>query len=161
MSTLSTAQLSRKRANDREAQRAIRQRTKEHIESLEQRIAELSVKREDASSRPGLEEALRRNADLERDLSLVKKELALAQSQRSTISTAYAASQGRSDLVSWCAVLGMSTYGLLPFFQRYIAGAPAEVFVSQFSILLGVVLTCPGPLTLFPLIYRCYYRSHY
>jgi tRNA U34 5-carboxymethylaminomethyl modifying GTPase MnmE/TrmE len=42
VSTLSSAQLDRKRANDREAQRAIRQRTKDHIESLERRISELT-----------------------------------------------------------------------------------------------------------------------
>lgn len=38
---LSAAQLSRKRKNDREAQRVIRQRTKAHIERLEQRNREL------------------------------------------------------------------------------------------------------------------------
>lgn len=41
VSTLSTAQLERKRANDREAQRAIRQRTKDHIDSLERTVSEL------------------------------------------------------------------------------------------------------------------------
>ena len=35
VSSLSAAQLERKRANDRDAQRAIRQRTKDHIDSLE------------------------------------------------------------------------------------------------------------------------------
>ncbi|KAL1296617.1 hypothetical protein AAFC00_000107 [Neodothiora populina] len=43
VTTLSAAQLERKRANDREAQRAIRQRTKDHIEALERRINELSM----------------------------------------------------------------------------------------------------------------------
>lgn len=43
VTSLSAAQLERKRANDREAQRAIRQRTKEHIEKLEKRIEELQV----------------------------------------------------------------------------------------------------------------------
>lgn len=41
VSTLSAAQLERKRANDREAQRAIRQRTKDHIDSLERTVSEL------------------------------------------------------------------------------------------------------------------------
>ena len=41
VTTLSAAQLERKRANDREAQRAIRQRTKDHIEHLERNILEL------------------------------------------------------------------------------------------------------------------------
>ncbi|KFY08229.1 hypothetical protein V492_06420, partial [Pseudogymnoascus sp. VKM F-4246] len=39
---LSAAQLARKRANDREAQRAIRQRTKDQIDSLEQQVKELT-----------------------------------------------------------------------------------------------------------------------
>jgi len=43
VNTLSAVQLERKRANDREAQRAIRQRTKDHIESLERRINELTI----------------------------------------------------------------------------------------------------------------------
>ena len=46
VSTLSAAQLERKRANDREAQRAIRQRTKDHIENLERRISELTGSQE-------------------------------------------------------------------------------------------------------------------
>jgi hypothetical protein len=41
VTTLSAAQLERKRANDREAQRAIRQRTKDHIDHLERSINDL------------------------------------------------------------------------------------------------------------------------
>ena len=41
VSALSASQLERKRANDREAQRLIRQRTKDRIDSLEQEIADL------------------------------------------------------------------------------------------------------------------------
>ncbi|QIW97437.1 hypothetical protein AMS68_002955 [Peltaster fructicola] len=41
VNTLSAAQLERKRANDREAQRAIRQRTKDHIDSLEKALNDL------------------------------------------------------------------------------------------------------------------------
>lgn len=66
VSTLSQAQLARKRANDREAQRAIRQRTKEHIENLERRIEELTGGGAgDASS---LAELRRRNEELENEL---------------------------------------------------------------------------------------------
>jgi hypothetical protein len=43
VTTLSAAQLERKRANDREAQRAIRQRTKDHIDNLERNINELKA----------------------------------------------------------------------------------------------------------------------
>lgn len=46
VSTLSAAQLERKRANDREAQRAIRQRTKDHIEGLERNISDLRAAHE-------------------------------------------------------------------------------------------------------------------
>jgi myosin heavy subunit len=44
VTSLTAEQLERKRANDREAQRTIRQRTREHIEYLERQVAELSVK---------------------------------------------------------------------------------------------------------------------
>ena len=46
VTSLSTAQLERKRANDREAQRAIRQRTKDHIDTLEKHISDLRVAQE-------------------------------------------------------------------------------------------------------------------
>lgn len=62
---MSAAQLERKRANDREAQRAIRQRTKEHIEQLEQRISELSSA--GGGSNEQLFELLRRNKELEEE----------------------------------------------------------------------------------------------
>ncbi|KAF7115909.1 hypothetical protein CNMCM5793_003652 [Aspergillus hiratsukae] len=42
VANLTPEQLAKKRANDRQAQRAIRERTKSHIESLEQRVRELS-----------------------------------------------------------------------------------------------------------------------
>ena len=72
VSTLTTAQLARKRANDREAQRAIRQRTKEHIESLERRIAELTGTNNSGSK---LDEVLQRNASLERELQHLREQL--------------------------------------------------------------------------------------
>jgi hypothetical protein len=46
VSSLSATQLERKRANDREAQRLIRQRTKDRIDSLEQEIADLKEENE-------------------------------------------------------------------------------------------------------------------
>jgi hypothetical protein len=46
VSSLSATQLERKRANDREAQRLIRQRTKDRIDSLEQEIADLKQENE-------------------------------------------------------------------------------------------------------------------
>jgi small-conductance mechanosensitive channel len=56
---LSKAQLARKRANDREAQRNIRQRAKEHIESLEKKVQELETGRSSSMAR-----ALKRNQEL-------------------------------------------------------------------------------------------------
>ncbi|EWZ78584.1 hypothetical protein FOWG_17191 [Fusarium oxysporum f. sp. lycopersici MN25] len=44
VSSLTPSQLARKRANDREAQRAIRARTKEHIDRLERELEELKSK---------------------------------------------------------------------------------------------------------------------
>jgi chromosome segregation ATPase len=61
----------RKRANDREAQRSIRQRTKNHIEELERRIQDLSGEHDDKN----IEELQRRNAELEQELRQLKEVL--------------------------------------------------------------------------------------
>ncbi|PYH64185.1 bZIP transcription factor [Aspergillus vadensis CBS 113365] len=57
VANLTPEQLAKKRANDRQAQRAIRERTKAHIDSLEQRVRDLS------SQKPflDLQAALRQN----------------------------------------------------------------------------------------------------
>lgn len=73
--TLSEAQLERKRANDREAQRAIRQRTKEQIENLQKRVAELSV-HESASSE--LMATTKRNKELEEENLFLRSKLSQA-----------------------------------------------------------------------------------
>ncbi|KAI9817094.1 MAG: hypothetical protein M1827_001206 [Pycnora praestabilis] len=72
VNTLTAAQLERKRANDREAQRAIRQRTKDHIDKLERRIAELSADH-DASEK--LSTALQRNEMLEIEVAKLRTRL--------------------------------------------------------------------------------------
>ncbi|CAG9950791.1 unnamed protein product [Clonostachys rosea f. rosea IK726] len=64
-SILSPAQLTHKRAKDREAQRAIRARTKEHIERLERELAELTSKQ---SRDQTIQDLLRRNKALEKEL---------------------------------------------------------------------------------------------
>ncbi|RDW92272.1 hypothetical protein BP5796_01666 [Coleophoma crateriformis] len=69
VATLSEAQLARKRANDREAQRLIRRRTKDHIEQLERRIRSLS---EGQGTTGELEELRRRNTELETELSMLR-----------------------------------------------------------------------------------------
>jgi len=72
VSTLTAAQLERKRANDREAQRAIRQRTKEHIENLERRVAELSATSDTGAK---LMQALKRNEELEQENAILRSRL--------------------------------------------------------------------------------------
>ncbi|KAK0116906.1 hypothetical protein ONS96_012752 [Cadophora gregata f. sp. sojae] len=69
VASLTPEQLARKRANDREAQRSIRQRTKTHIEELEQRIRDLS---QDQDARD-FEQIKRRNAELEEELRQLKE----------------------------------------------------------------------------------------
>ncbi|KAF2839244.1 hypothetical protein M501DRAFT_905695, partial [Patellaria atrata CBS 101060] len=75
VSTLTAAQLERKRANDREAQRAIRQRTKDHIESLERRIQELTSG-QDSSVK--LLDALQRVEELEQENAMLRSRLSHA-----------------------------------------------------------------------------------
>ena len=68
---LSKAQLERKRANDREAQRNIRQRTKEHIESLEAKVKEL----EQGCRASSMERILKRNRELEEEIAKLRAQL--------------------------------------------------------------------------------------
>ncbi|PYH45787.1 bZIP transcription factor [Aspergillus saccharolyticus JOP 1030-1] len=72
VTSLSAEQLERKRANDREAQRTIRQRTKEHIERLEHQVAELKVKGD------RFDEIVRRNTAMEMEIRSLRHQLALA-----------------------------------------------------------------------------------
>lgn len=74
VTTLTAAQLERKRANDREAQRAIRQRTKDHIENLERQIAELTAQ-QDTSNQSKLVELMQRNEELEQENTVLKTRL--------------------------------------------------------------------------------------
>ena len=71
VANLTPEQLSKKRANDREAQRAIRERTKSQIETLEKRIQELT------SQQPyqELENALRQKELVEAENEEIKKRL--------------------------------------------------------------------------------------
>ncbi|KAI0392077.1 hypothetical protein F5Y17DRAFT_478134 [Xylariaceae sp. FL0594] len=74
VSTLTPAQLARKRANDREAQRAIRARTKEHIENLEREIDEL---RSQKSRDQTVQELLGRNRALEDEVRRLRESLGI------------------------------------------------------------------------------------
>lgn len=75
VSTLTPSQLARKRANDREAQRAIRARTKEHIERLEQELEDLKSKQ---SRDQTVQELLRRNRALEDELNRLKENMGVS-----------------------------------------------------------------------------------
>ncbi|EXA29413.1 hypothetical protein FOVG_19096 [Fusarium oxysporum f. sp. pisi HDV247] len=72
VSTLTPSQLARKRANNREAQRAIRARTKAHIERLERELAELKSRQ---SGDQTVKELLRRNKALEEELIQLKENM--------------------------------------------------------------------------------------
>ncbi|KAK1144674.1 hypothetical protein N8T08_004978 [Aspergillus melleus] len=80
VTSLSAEQLERKRANDREAQRTIRQRTREHIERLEHQVSELKTKGEQ------FDDIVRRNAALENEIRTLKQQLTIAPSVLSTSS---------------------------------------------------------------------------
>ena len=77
VTTLTAAQLERKRANDREAQRAIRQRTKDHIENLERQIADLTAQ-QDTGNQSKLVELMQRNEELEQENTALKARLSHA-----------------------------------------------------------------------------------
>ncbi|OJD14543.1 hypothetical protein AJ78_05124 [Emergomyces pasteurianus Ep9510] len=74
VANLTPEQLAKKRANDREAQRAIRQRTKSQIETLEQRVRELTSQQPYQDLQTALSQkraAEKENEDLRRMLSSV------------------------------------------------------------------------------------------
>lgn len=76
VSALSLKQLERKRANDREAQRSVRQRTKEHIELLENQVTDLQM--QVAALRPRSERCgflVKRNASLEEEVNRLRHQL--------------------------------------------------------------------------------------
>lgn len=78
VSHLSAEQLERKRANDREAQRSIRQRTKEHIEHLEHQVSLLQA--QVAELRPRSErfdELVQQNAALQAEVNRLKVQLGI------------------------------------------------------------------------------------
>ncbi|KAI0098922.1 hypothetical protein GGR51DRAFT_536938 [Nemania sp. FL0031] len=74
VSTLTPSQLARKRANDREAQRAIRARTKEHIENLEREIDEL---RSQQSRDQTVRDLLGKNRALEEEVRRLRESLGI------------------------------------------------------------------------------------
>ncbi|GIZ42279.1 hypothetical protein CKM354_000555400 [Cercospora kikuchii] len=73
VTTLSAAQLERKRANDREAQRAIRQRTKDHIDHLERTVNELRGNQEQTEKIAHATQ--QRNRELEEEIVYLRNKL--------------------------------------------------------------------------------------
>lgn len=86
---MTPSQLARKRANDREAQRAIRARTKEHIERLEHELEEL---RSHQSRDKTVQDLLRRNKALEDELRQLKESMGV-----SITSSPYSAPNGTAS----------------------------------------------------------------
>lgn len=83
VTSLTAEQLERKRANDREAQRTIRARTKEHIENLEHQVAELSAKGQQ------VDRVLERNAMLESEIAHLRQQLAMMTNSRQLYQSVY------------------------------------------------------------------------
>ncbi|KAL2264462.1 hypothetical protein VTK26DRAFT_27 [Humicola hyalothermophila] len=74
VSSLTPQQLTRKRANDREAQRAIRLRTRQHIEHLEQTVKDFQNKKLQERLRDQeLQRLLERNKQLEREVAALRE----------------------------------------------------------------------------------------
>lgn len=91
---MTAAQLARKRANDREAQRAIRARTKEHIERLE---AELDELRSSRHRDPAVQELMRRNRMLEDELKSLRESMGIAFSNPPSYPTTGAVNSPRTS----------------------------------------------------------------
>lgn len=73
VTTLSAAQLERKRANDREAQRAIRQRTKDHIDNLERHNNDLKAAHDASEKMVAVTQ--QRNRELEDEVAYLRAKL--------------------------------------------------------------------------------------
>ncbi|KAJ5673412.1 hypothetical protein N7507_002539 [Penicillium longicatenatum] len=74
VSSMSAEKLERKRAHDREAQRSIRQRTKETMEQLENEVT--SLRSQVADMQPRYDEVLQHNMALEEEIRGLKRQLA-------------------------------------------------------------------------------------
>ncbi|KAJ4229249.1 hypothetical protein NW757_014070 [Fusarium falciforme] len=120
VSALSPSQLARKRANDREAQRAIRARTKEHIERLERELKELKSKQ---SHDQTVQELLCRNKALEEELMQLKENIrvSMALSPQSILVYDNNLSAGSDAISSPRGSLFPSDYKSFPDYnQRYV-----------------------------------------
>ena len=124
VTTLTAAQLERKRANDREAQRAIRQRTKDHIESLERQITELTAQ-QDTSNPSKLVELMQRNEELEQENTMLKTRLS------HTIAALGCADSSGGALVG-CQISLQALWRRLRAHWLRVARKPTAAFQSPF-----------------------------
>ncbi|KAJ9161133.1 hypothetical protein NKR19_g2533 [Coniochaeta hoffmannii] len=141
VSTLTPSQLARKRANDREAQRAIRARTKEHIERLEREIEELKSRNTRDET---VQELLRRNKALEQEVAALRKTLGL-QTGRTYPPTPYpeTVSAAGSEVSSRTSSFGQNSgeySGLPPFGSPYMpTSEPCEPWTPGLNYTPSVV----------------------
>ncbi|KAJ9247367.1 hypothetical protein DTO207G8_8147 [Paecilomyces variotii] len=153
VTSLTAEQLERKRANDREAQRTIRQRTKDHIEHLERRVADLSAKEEQ------FDNVLRRNAVLEAEITHLRHQLAMSgsgtlysaevdESRRSSTTSAapsivprpYPRPQGHHDDANISSMPPIARRVSVPHeWQSYITSRPSSFSEASNSDFAGEV----------------------
>ncbi|KAK1762348.1 hypothetical protein QBC33DRAFT_283011 [Phialemonium atrogriseum] len=147
VSTLTPSQLARKRANDREAQRAIRARTKEHIDRLERDLEEL---RNRYSRDETVQDLLRRNKALESELTSLRESLGLQTSRSVPQTPAYehCLSPSASGMSSRTSSFGQSSaeYSSVPHFgSPYVpAPDPRESWGSTLPCSMPSVLSSPA-----------------
>ncbi|KAI0156787.1 hypothetical protein GGR57DRAFT_70955 [Xylariaceae sp. FL1272] len=117
VSTLTPSQLARKRANDREAQRAIRARTKEHIENLEREIDELRSRQNRDQT---VQDLLRRNKGLEDEVRRLRESLGIRNTapghpyESSYSSSSQPSPFAHSTTPDYPAVSDLPPYGSVP-----------------------------------------------
>ncbi|KAI9652119.1 MAG: hypothetical protein M1831_007205 [Alyxoria varia] len=130
VNTLSAAQLERKRANDREAQRAIRQRTKEHIEKLERKIADLTANNESGDQ---LMNTLKRNKELEDENARLRQSLEQAQFALGVSESPGATSWGSGSHISHDQMRMASQHQVQPGISTAAAQAPQWRTANPFA----------------------------
>ncbi|KAF1730591.1 hypothetical protein CRV24_008660 [Beauveria bassiana] len=145
VSTLTPSQLSRKRANDREAQRAIRARTKERIECLERELEKL---RSHQSRDRTLQGLLRRNKALEDELSRLRESMSMTMAAPS-----YSAGDGE-QLTPHAVAVPSSRMSLLTAFdnrlpdygQHYVAisGSSVDSWAANVPSHMGFNVSSPS-----------------
>ncbi|RHZ64564.1 bZIP transcription factor [Aspergillus thermomutatus] len=123
VTTLSAEQLARKRANDREAQRTIRQRTKEHIERLQNQVAELQAKNQQ------FDDVMRRNAALEHEIKALRQQLGMLTGDQgySSVEGSYSSPAGAPPPTHYSESLNVPPVSRAPS----VLSASSQVSVAQ------------------------------